>query len=220
MRIYAVADIHGRPEKLAKIRTHTERRNPDVIVVAGDITNYFNTDGVVCELASLSVPVLAIRGNTDLPKVNRLFESFPNVIGLHLNPTIVSDRIIIGIDGTIAVPFRSRLAFREKRLRNYVKAHLDEGSILVAHPPPLGTLDLAFGRFHVGSRCVAQIVRESEPLLLICGHIHEHSGTAPLGKTLVVNASMNRKSSGAIIDIQADRSLHVEILGVDAGMTP
>ena len=76
MRIYAVADIHGRQEKLATIRTNAERFYPDVIVAAGDITNYSNSDEVVRELASLPVTVLAVRGNTDLPKVNRLFDYF------------------------------------------------------------------------------------------------------------------------------------------------
>jgi uncharacterized protein len=219
MRIYAVADIHGRTEKLASIRTNTKRYSPDVVVVAGDITNYINAARVVSELASLSVPVLTVRGNTDLPKVNRLFDNFPNVIGLHLNPTTVSDSVFLGIDGTIPVPFRSRLAFREERLRRDVQAHLDENSILVAHPPPLGTLDMAFGRFHVGSHSVAQIVSESQPLLLICGHVHENAGTSLLRKTLVVNASMNSRSSGAIIDLKADRSLNVEMIGVDSGMS-
>ena len=219
MRIYAVADIHGRQEKLATIRTNAERFYPDVIVAAGDITNYFNSDEVVRELASLPVTVLAVRGNTDLPKVNRLFDYFPNIIGLHLNPTTVRDSVFLGIDGTIPVPFRSRLAFREKKLRSDVQAQIDESSILVTHPPPLGILDMAFGRFHVGSRSVAQIVLESQPRLLICGHIHEHAGMAQLGKTMVVNASMNRKSSGAIIDLQEDRSLHVEILSADPAMS-
>lgn len=216
MRLYAVADIHGRPEKLAVIRTNTERFCPDVVVAAGDITNYYNANGVLRELASLSVPVLAVRGNTDLPKLNKLFDYFPNITGLHLNPTTIRNSVFLGIDGTIPIPFRSRVAIREEKLRNNVQAHLDEGSILVTHPPPLGTLDMAFGRFHVGSRSVAQIVLESQPLMLICGHVHEHAGTSMLGKTLVVNASMNRKSSGAIIDLQADRSLHVEILSTNS----
>ncbi len=39
MRIYAVADIHGKPEKIALVREKTEALKPDALVVAGDITN-------------------------------------------------------------------------------------------------------------------------------------------------------------------------------------
>ncbi len=41
MRIYAVADIHGKPEKITLVREKTEDLKPDALVVAGDITNYF-----------------------------------------------------------------------------------------------------------------------------------------------------------------------------------
>ncbi len=43
MRIYAVADIHGKPEKIALVREKAEDLIPDALVVAGDITNYFNS---------------------------------------------------------------------------------------------------------------------------------------------------------------------------------
>ena len=42
MRIYAAADIHGKPEKIALVREKTEDLKPDALVVAGDITNYFS----------------------------------------------------------------------------------------------------------------------------------------------------------------------------------
>ena len=43
MRIYAVADIHGKPAKIAGILQAILELKPDALVVAGDITNYFNS---------------------------------------------------------------------------------------------------------------------------------------------------------------------------------
>ena len=40
MLIYAVADIHGKPERLSLIRKKINDTAPDVLVVAGDITGY------------------------------------------------------------------------------------------------------------------------------------------------------------------------------------
>ena len=59
MHIYAVADIHGKPEKIALVREKTEALNPDALIVAGDITNYFNSTDVVDQLNHMPVPVLA-----------------------------------------------------------------------------------------------------------------------------------------------------------------
>ena len=61
MRVYAVADIHGKPGKIERIRKVLSESKSDALVVAGDITNYFNADSVVGQLNSMPVPVLAIR---------------------------------------------------------------------------------------------------------------------------------------------------------------
>ena len=84
MRIYAVADIHGKPEKIAQVRKKTEALKPDALVVAGDITNYFNPVDVIEQFNHMPAPVLAIRGNTDLSRVDRLLDDYPNTTSLHL----------------------------------------------------------------------------------------------------------------------------------------
>ena len=79
-----MADIHGKPEKIALIRKKTEALNPDALIIAGDVTNYANATDVVDQLNHMPVPVLAIRGNTDLKKVDHLLNDYPNTSSLHL----------------------------------------------------------------------------------------------------------------------------------------
>ncbi len=43
MRIYAVADVHGRPGRIENIRKTISEIRPDVLVVAGDIKNIKNS---------------------------------------------------------------------------------------------------------------------------------------------------------------------------------
>ncbi len=72
--------------------------------------------------------------------------------------------------------------------------------VLVAHPPPRGTLDEVFGGFHSGCRRLQKIVVTKQPRLLICSHIHERHRALYVGETLVVNCSMGRKGAGLFIN--------------------
>jgi len=84
--------------------------------------------------------------------------------------------------------------------------------VLVAHPPPYGTLDEGFGNLHAGSRGLRRLILDRQPRLFICGHIHERPGWAFLGKTLVVNCSMGRSGAGAWIGMETGREPTVEML--------
>ena len=54
--------------------------------------------------------------------------------------------------------------------------------------------------------------RIAEPLLCICGHIHEMPGTEMHRKTLVINCSMGRGGGGALIEISRDGAVHCEFV--------
>lgn len=88
MLIYAVSDIHGSPEKLSKIRRNVAEHNPDVPVVAGDVTNYHDRRRVVSELNDL-----------------------------HLKETVLNGVRFAGVSGAIPVPFRTRLRWIERLVR-------------------------------------------------------------------------------------------------------
>jgi len=64
----------------------------------------------------------------------------------------------------------------EKRLFKSIEKLIDERTVVVAHPPPFGYLDEVFGRFHAGSRRLHDLVIKCQPMLVLCGHIHERGG--------------------------------------------
>lgn len=212
MRIYAVADIHGRPDKVALIRKNILKLKPDVLVVAGDITRFTGPVPVISRLNDMPVPVLAVRGNTDLARVEDLFDRFSNIYPLHLKETIMQDMRFVGLSGTLPLPFSSRICVREADTINKLKPLLNRSSILVAHPPPRGTLDQVLGRFHAGCRGLREIISTAQPKLMICGHIHETPGTAFLGNSRIVNCSIGRTGGGAVIDVETDRVSRVEMI--------
>lgn len=212
MRIYAVADIHGKPEKIALVREKTEGLRPDALIVAGDITNYFNSADIVEQLNHMPAPVLAIRGNTDPEKVDRLLNDYPNTSSLHLKEQQINGQKFVGVSGTIPVPFRSRIGLHEKRNINTLEALVDDRTVLVVHSPPRGVLDEAFGRFHAGCRRLYQLVVQCQPRLVLCGHIHERPGIATIGQTTVVNCNIARTGRGAMVELDPEGALKVKML--------
>lgn len=212
MRIYAVADIHGRRTRMALIRDNILKHKPDVLIVAGDITHFTRPYPAIHQLNSMPVPVLAIRGNTDLARVEGLFERFSNISPLHLKKIILKNIHIVGLSGTLPLPFASRICLREDKILNKLSLLLTKDTVLVAHPPPWGSLDEVLGRFHAGSRGLKKIILSHQPRLVICGHIHERPGTAFIGDTRIVNCSMGRSGAGAIIDVDGDQVSKVEMI--------
>ncbi|MBW1848664.1 MAG: metallophosphoesterase family protein [Deltaproteobacteria bacterium] len=200
MIIYAVADIHGNPKRISLINDNFKKLNPDILVVAGDITNYTKAASVITQLSDMPVPVLAVRGNADLPKVENLLDKYPNTDSLHFKQISLNGICFTGISGTIPVPFSSRICLREKRALNKLESLIKDSSVLVFHTPPRWTRDEVMGKFSAGSRNLYKFVRKNQPNVLICGHIHERAGFTSIGKTLVVNCSISKTCAGAIID--------------------
>jgi Icc-related predicted phosphoesterase len=212
MRIYAVADIHGRKHRISSILDTISDLKPDLLVLAGDICSLFNSSGVISSFCNLSLPVLAVRGNSDSKKIETALPGFPNIAFLNFSRVIINGFTFIGVGGTIPMPFASRIRLSEKQTIKNLESIVKNDSILIAHPPPWGTLDEVLGKFHAGCRSLSEIVLKCGPRLLICGHIHERPGSAFLGKTLVVNCSIGMKGKGALIELNIDRPPIVEMV--------
>ncbi|MBI9085275.1 MAG: metallophosphoesterase family protein [Desulfobacterales bacterium] len=212
MRIYAVADIHGKSRRLDRIRKNIESYTPDLLVAAGDMTKYFNPDPAIAELNRLPVPVLALRGNSDRKRVEHLINGSTNIGSLHLQRHEKDGICLAGIGGTIPIPFRTRVAFKEKPLVRRLSEIAQNADVLVAHPPPYGFVDLVAGRAHAGWKRLTVLMAELEPALIICGHIHESAGFAWTGRTMVVNCAMGSGRGGAVIDLEKGDTPEVRMI--------
>jgi Icc-related predicted phosphoesterase len=212
MNIYAVADIHGRQDRLDLIKNHVTLLKPDVLVIAGDITGHHEVLSLIGQLNDLPIPVLAVRGNMDSQEVEKLLEQYPNISSLHKKKVTINGVSFVGLGGTIPVPFCSRICLREKRLIEETDYLIERDSVLVSHPPPYGTLDEGFGNLHAGSRGLRRLILEKQPRMLICGHIHERPGVAFLAKTMVVNCSMGRSGAGAVISMNNGQAPTVSMI--------
>ncbi|HEX4836164.1 MAG TPA: metallophosphoesterase [bacterium] len=179
MRILACADLHGQPERIARVRELVAEHKPEVVLLPGDLTHAGHGEDALTLLNTLPVPVLAIPGNMDGPSAVAEITSHGSLLG--------EEPVVIG-----GVSFGGPL----------VRARCD---VLVTHEPPAGTLDLASSGQHIGTRAVRDLVDRLRPRVLTCGHVHESPGIEKLGDTVVVNCTMgDGKTGGALIELTPD----------------
>jgi Icc-related predicted phosphoesterase len=212
MRIFAVADIHARFDRLHRIRETLADTAVDVLVIAGDLCRLRRKpEALLDQFEELTVPMLAIRGNSDPGRLEELFEIYPNVTPLHLKSVNVAGVPFAGVSGALTLPLASRIGWKERDVEARLRKLVTSQTVLVVHPPPWGVLDQVLGRFHAGSRAVTRLIARAKPRLVLCGHIHEQPGVATLNDTTVVNCTLGR-GGGALIELAAGERPRVTML--------
>lgn len=210
MIIYAVADIHGRKENLKKIHAAAKRHNPDMVVIPGDLFGFFNKKAVLKAIKELKRPVFAIRGNGDPKRWCR--SDHHNLTFLGTTAVPVEGLNLVGLNGTLSLPFASRIGLFESGIIRSATPFINQHTVLVAHPPPRGGLDRVAGRFSSGSFGLRKLIFEKQPMLVLCGHVHEQAGYRHIESSLVVNCALNKTCSGAIIEYDTNMPLNIKML--------
>ena len=210
--IYAVADIHGKKDRAETIEQIVQRFRPHAVVMAGDLTQYFRSRPIIELIDRLPVPVLGVRGNSDFKSTGRQLDDCSNFTLLSHTPAPIRSIAFHGFNGTLPLPFVTRTGMGEARDVETMIAHCQSPHILVAHPPPRGTLDKVGGRFSAGSHGIAKCIRATRPMVMICGHIHEQAGWALRNETLVVNCAMGPENAGALITLEKNRAVAIRPL--------
>jgi len=179
MKIYAVADLHGKKDRIDRVKAVIQKKHPDVLVIAGDITNYIFPGRTCRQLDNISIPIFCVTGNSDFWPAKKKLNRLNHVSFLDSNPSMIEDISFVGLNGTIVLPFVSKVSFSETKKINDLQDIVTPETILVAHPPPRGICDKAGGKVSVGSFGIKQIIDMTPPLILICGHVHEQAGYFP-----------------------------------------
>ena len=212
MRLYAAADLHGKRQHFDTVIEGIRTSRADAVVLAGDLLHYGRGRPFLPMLEDLPVPVFMVRGNSDPSYLDRWAAASRNVCFLHLNAVPINGLELVGLSGTLPIPFNSRAGWHEAQGLKRLAALMQPCSILVAHPPPHGCCDQVLGRFSAGSRGLARLVREAQPAVMLCGHIHEAAGVAYLGDTLVVNCALGGQRRGAVVVMETGCPPSAEML--------
>lgn len=209
MKILALSDLHNSITNAVQFRELAIKEKVDLIIFAGDFTQFGPEDMLKTILSALTkekTPMVATIGNCDPDWSCDILDSFDvNILGKHKH---VGDIIVVGIEGSISVPFSYFEDFLSKQdeLTEVVEVFGSENIIFVSHAPPknTSTAQVFTGR-DAGSEALFELIEEYQPLLCICGHIHEGVGMDHIGKTVVVNPGAAKDGQYALISIENNK---------------
>ncbi len=207
MRIAAVADLHYSPQTYDKIREQMlrVRDDADVLVLAGDLTNYGRVaemDSLLTMLVRLRIPIVAVLGNHDYESGQQ--DELMKVMaaeGIKVLDGSGYERDGVGFAGTKGFPGgfgRGMLtAFGEPEVKAFVQSSINEAlkleramaqlrterRVVVVHYAPIG--DTVKGEPpeiypYLGNSRLAEVVDRHGANLVLHGHAHHGS---PDGKT-------------------------------------
>ncbi|HET9741489.1 MAG TPA: metallophosphoesterase [Terriglobales bacterium] len=202
MRIAAVADLHFSPQSYDRIREAMTRLRDeaDLLILAGDLTNYGKPEEMESMLASLMrlrVPIVAVMGNHDFES-GRAEELSKMMLaeGVKLLDGSGYERDGVGFAGTkgfLGGFGRGVLtAFGEPEVKAFVQSAVDETlkleralsmlrtekRIVITHYAPIvdtvrGEPEQIFP--YLGSGRLAEVIDRHQAILAVHGHAHHGS---------------------------------------------
>ncbi|RJQ17183.1 hypothetical protein C4573_03970 [Candidatus Woesearchaeota archaeon] len=184
MKILAFGDTHD--DKKAFARAKEKAKQVDIAVCIGDLSVFQrDIDYFLKELNSFPVHVLLVHGNhEDLDSLKKQCEKYDNIFLIHDGFYKKDDVMFLGYGGG---GFSTTDAYFEERAKVYKQ--LTKGrTVFVLHQPPYGKVDTLYDGSHVGNKSFTRFIEEVQPVLVICGHIHEtFKEKGSIGESLVVN---------------------------------
>ena len=210
MKIFATSDIHGIYNIMDKIKNIAN--NVDLILICVDIggkdlsartfTEYSKYQKQHAEylcnnvIDKIDTPCRFILGNDDWFE----FESKYYLT----KKEVINDIELIPFEFVKITPFETnREANESKLIYELNKLEVTQNSIIVAHTPPLGAGDILYNGEHCGSKSIKYWIKNTQPKIWFCGHIHEDNSVSKINNTLVVNCACrypNDTLKGWIVD--------------------
>ncbi|MDZ7267349.1 MAG: metallophosphoesterase [candidate division KSB1 bacterium] len=205
MRLLCITDIHSNRQKFEQILLR--EREPDLLLIGGDFTDFGPAQEAeaLLDLALRHCPaVLAVAGNCDSAAIDDMLVR--RGVSLHRRGTLVNG---VGFFGLSAMPFwrGDMYEFTEQELDGFLaEGHAQvQGAprcIMLTHPPPRATkADRTHAGRHVGSTAVRTWMDRRQPVLLVCGHIHEARSLDSINGTTLVNCGPARNGYYAVAEL-------------------
>jgi len=197
VRVLLIADLHGQFGKLDRFL----EQDPDMVFIAGDITDFGPPDEMKKLLSRIDVPCFAVPGNCDPRECLDALED-SNAICLHCSGITIDTITLAGLGGSNPTPFNTPFEMSEEEIDEHMKklvGRMEQNvhNVLITHAPAYDTVDCV-GDQHVGSR---SLVRYTEKFDLVCSaHIHEDRRVLEKNGTIFVNPGSASEGHFAIIE--------------------
>jgi Icc-related predicted phosphoesterase len=200
MKILAAGDIHGDTSLARKLANKADKENVDLIILCGDIVSPDRTENIIGHFVKKNKKVLLIPGNHDGFATTDFLAELYGIKNIHGMYVKYKDTGIVGCGGAnIGID-----QLQEDEIFNTLKEGFNKikdlkKKIMVTHVHPTGSDMEQFSHVSVpGSEGVEKAVKELNPDILLCSHVHEAEGIEEkIGNTKIIN--VGRK--GKIIEI-------------------
>jgi Icc-related predicted phosphoesterase len=212
MRILAIADVHGSAAARKNVQAWIAEHTPNIVVVAGDITQFGPPEWAEDFLNAIPLRTLAIPGNLDPKTILEAIE-LSQAIPIHGQSVEIEGYTFVGLGGSNITPFGTPFELSEEEILETLKEIMVEKAVLVSHAPVQGHLDRTASAESSGSQALSWIISEFSPILVISGHIHEARGVEQEGGTTYVNPGPAAQGYGAIIDLD-EEEVKVELIRI------
>ncbi|HLC86387.1 MAG TPA: metallophosphoesterase [Candidatus Nanoarchaeia archaeon] len=197
MKLLAFTDTHADVKDLDSIKKKALKEKPEMLVCCGDISIFGNGLNFACSFINdLGIKTLIIPGNHEEPsQIENVCSKFKNLVNLHKKTFERKNFVFLGYGtGGFSDKYPEFEALYPKLLKNTINKKI----IFVAHAPVYNTkLDLLHGS-HCGSKSSRDFLDKVNPVLVLCGHIHENEKKHDKIKNSLI---INPGSDGMIIEI-------------------
>ena len=190
MKILAFTDLHLSSVAFKKIKSKVKKRNPDLIICAGDVSIFEQgLDFILNKLNKLKTNILIIHGNHETSSVmKKLCSKYDHLIFIHKKYYKQNNHIFFGYGGSGFALVEPNFYKTGEKFQKIIRKNKDKKIILITHAPPYKTkLDLIVGS-HCGNKTFRNFVSRNKIDLYICGHLHENFGKKDhIKKTHILN---------------------------------
>lgn len=192
MKILAATDLHGDRRLAKRLAAKAKKYNVDLVILCGDLTfAEQDLEGLIGPFKQRKKRVLLIPGNHEtVATIDFLVSLYsPGIYNLHGYSVRFGDIAFFGCgSGNIGLFQLSDEEIKELLLKAHSRIKDARKKVLVTHIPPLDTKLDNLGWTLAGSAGVREVIEETQPNLVLCGHLHETFGRIDrIGRSKIVN---------------------------------
>lgn len=195
-KILAASDIHGDTDATKKLAAKAKKEDVDLVVLAGDLSGFVETEGILKPFMDNDQKVVFVPGNWDSSVTADVLTKMYGVKNVGRHYVKYGDVGVFGVgspDGQLDL--NEEKAFNKLK-KDFGKIKDLEKKIMVSHIHAAGTKSEFSGI--PGSTGVRKAIEEFQPDIFLSGHIHEAEGLKDqVGKTKVFSVG----EKGKIIEI-------------------
>jgi Icc-related predicted phosphoesterase len=199
LKILAAGDFHGDTSLAKKLADQAEKENVSLVILNGDIVEEDRIQGIIGPFVQKKQRVLMVPGNHETIATADFLAEMYNITNLHGYAVKYKDVGIFGCGGAdVGLTQLTDDEIFDTLKKGFEKVKDSPKKIMVTHIHPADSMMENFSQFVKGSKGLTRAIKEFQPDILICGHVHEAEGIEEkIGKTLVLNVG----KKGKIIEI-------------------